>query len=370
MLVPQPKYFRNLDGLRFLCFLSVFSYHTLHTSHPDIVSNVFYKIIVDGILVNGYLGVNFFFVLSGFLITYLLIIEKQETGKIHIINFWMKRVFRIWPLYFICIIYGFILYPYLKGLLGEETTTLPNASLYLLFLANFDIIRNGLPDSTQLGVLWSISVEEQFYLVWPLILYRLPIKRYWIVFTVIIICSLIFRAIYDYNLSHYFHTLSCMSDLAIGGLGAWMMQQDKFKKVIRDLDLKYIILVYISFAVCYIFKKEILVEVYIIRIFERLIIATLIVLIILEQNYSVNSFYKMGNFKKISSLGLITYGMYMLHVIFFVILVKASKVLKLDDSYIIVLWIPILSLILTVVFSKISYNVLEKPILRLRRYLK
>ncbi|MDB5119530.1 MAG: acyltransferase [Sphingobacteriales bacterium] len=370
MLVPQPKYFRNLDGLRFLCFLSVFASHSLHTSNPDVVSNIFYRIIVDGIFNNGYLGVNFFFVLSGFLITYLLIIEKQETGKINILNFWMKRMFRIWPLYFICIIYGFIIYPYIKGLLGEGKTGLPDVSFYLLFMSNFDIIKNGLPDSTQLGVLWSISVEEQFYLVWPLILFMLPIKRYWIVFTVIIICSLIFRAVYNDDLSHYFHTLSCMSDLAIGGLGAWLMQQDRFKKVITNLDIRYIILVYISFAVCFMFRKEILSEVFILRIFERLIISIFIVLIILEQNYSVSSFYKMGNFKRISSLGLTTYGMYMLHIIFFVILVKASKLIKLGDNYFVVLWIPILSLILTVVFSKISYNVFEKPFLGLRRYLK
>jgi peptidoglycan/LPS O-acetylase OafA/YrhL len=63
---------------------------------------------------NGALGVNLFFVLSGFLITYLLLSEKERYGKINVLHFYMRRILRIWPLYFLMVIAGFILFPLVK----------------------------------------------------------------------------------------------------------------------------------------------------------------------------------------------------------------------------------------------------------------
>ena len=77
-------YFENLDGLRFLCFLSVFFFHSFHTENVLIKSSKFYLFFEKHLFGNGNLGVNFFFVLSGFLITYLLIEEKKLNGQIDI----------------------------------------------------------------------------------------------------------------------------------------------------------------------------------------------------------------------------------------------------------------------------------------------
>src|SRR5215210_6286731 len=109
---PKNKiFFENLDGLRFFCFLSVFLFHSFHTENPDISSSPVYRLFKHSLFGNGNLGVNFFFVLSGFLITYLLIEEKKLTGKIHIGNFWIRRILRIWPLYFACVLIGFVFFP-------------------------------------------------------------------------------------------------------------------------------------------------------------------------------------------------------------------------------------------------------------------
>jgi peptidoglycan/LPS O-acetylase OafA/YrhL len=89
-------YFENLDGLRFLCFLSVFFFHSFHTDFDSIRATDTYHFIKRDIFGNGNLGVNFFFVLSGFLITYLLIEEKNLNGQIDIKRFWLRRILRIW----------------------------------------------------------------------------------------------------------------------------------------------------------------------------------------------------------------------------------------------------------------------------------
>ena len=92
-------YFKNLDGLRFFCFLSVFFFHSFHTDLESIKNNQTYLFFTKTLFKNGNLGVNCFFVLSGFLITYLLIIEKTTNNNISIYKFWLRRVFRIWPLF-------------------------------------------------------------------------------------------------------------------------------------------------------------------------------------------------------------------------------------------------------------------------------
>jgi peptidoglycan/LPS O-acetylase OafA/YrhL len=77
-------YFENLDGLRFLCFLSVFLYHSFDTAYDYIRESRIHCFIRREMFVNANLGVNFFFVLSGFLITFLIIQEKEQNGRISV----------------------------------------------------------------------------------------------------------------------------------------------------------------------------------------------------------------------------------------------------------------------------------------------
>src|SRR5690606_19427107 len=113
-----------------------------------------------GLFGNGNLGVNFFFVLSGFLITYLLLIEMQLRGRINIGSFYIRRALRIWPLFYFCVAFGFIAFPFFKSMLGEIPNESANVVSYLFFLNNFDFIKNP-PDSSVLSVLWSVAIEEQ-----------------------------------------------------------------------------------------------------------------------------------------------------------------------------------------------------------------
>src|SRR6218665_826495 len=95
-------FFPNLDGLRFICFLTVFLYHWNLTCGTRI-SNETARGVINFFFHNGNVGVNIFFVLSGFLITFLLIKEKTLKNDINLKNFYIRRILRIWPLYYLCV---------------------------------------------------------------------------------------------------------------------------------------------------------------------------------------------------------------------------------------------------------------------------
>ncbi len=361
-------YFENLDGLRFFCFLSVFLFHSFETDDASIKSNAVFHFIKETLFGNGFLGVNFFFVLSGFLITYLLIKEKQANNNIHIINFWVRRILRIWPLYFACVFYGFVIFPYTKMLAGGVPSETANPWYYLGFISNFDYIQKGLPDAKGLGVLWSVAIEEQFYLAWPVILSFFAVKKFWLPLLLILSGSIVFRALNDVPILHEMHTLSCIGDMALGGLGAWLiLETASFKSNIQQLPRWVIIMIYAAFAFVFLFRDEFLLSSYILRVIERLIISSIILLIILEQCYARRSFYKMENLKLPTRLGVITYGLYCLHLIIISITLGLTKLAGLNTNIWQVIFLEtIIGLLITIAVSLFSYRFFEKPFLRLK----
>ncbi len=361
-------YFSNLDGLRFFCFLAVFLFHSIYSEKPEIYTSPLFRFLKDRLFHNGFLGVNFFFVLSGFLITYLLIKEKQLHGKINVPNFWIRRILRIWPLYFACVFLGFVIFPLAKKFSGGASVETANIWYYLGFINNFDYINKGMPDSPGLGVLWSIAIEEQFYLVWPLILALLPVKRYWIAFTVIILHSWYYRAGHDVPILHEMHTFSCIGDMATGALGAWLVSVSvPFRNFINRIPRAVILLFYLAFFGIIFLRQDILLGNQFIRIFERSILAFTIIFIILEQCFAETSFVKMSSLKQVTNWGVITYGLYCLHFIIISLVTGATKKLGLDQQlWQVVLLQPLISLALTIAVAWLSYRFFELPFLKLK----
>ncbi len=366
-------FFPNLDGLRFFSFLVVFLYHGhlsifsyLKDSQPGTYS------VIEFLFQHGNLGVNFFFVLSGFLITYLLIKEKELTGTIHVPNFYVRRILRIWPLYYLCIFLGFVVFGLLKKYTGQPIAENANPLYYIFFAANFDIMHTwpDKPDALLLSVLWSVAVEEQFYLSWPLILKIVPLKYYKYVFPAIMALSLVFRSFHTGDNDHefairYFHTFSVIGDMALGGLFAYMVSyENRFKTFIVNISRPGIILLYLATLLVTLYK-HLLFPPGIPVIFERIVIAFLFGMIILEQNYAKNSLFKMSRFRLISRLGIYTYGLYCLHFLGLYFAIKVMNALRLNGS---VSWVSfamiVLALGLSMVISLMSYNFYEKWFLR------
>jgi len=360
-------YFKNLDALRFLCFLSVFFYHSFHSEFEYIRASGIYQHITRDVFGNGILGVNFFFVLSGFLITYLLIEEKEETGRINIGSFWLRRVLRIWPLYFAAVLFGFVIFPQIKLSFGEIPSESANIWYYVFFANNFDYISSGGPDSSVLGVLWSVAIEEQFYLVWPLLLALCPIRYYWVLFISVIAGSWTFRAMNDVPILHAHHTFSCIADMAIGAFGAWLIQCKGYREKVKLWSKPFIYSVYVLFILIYFFRDEVLYANYYVRIFERSFIGLVFLAIILEQNYSQHSFIKFGKLKLLTQFGKISYGLYCLHFIGILAILQITKMLSLNTELWQVLFIETpLALLITIGISKISHRYYEMPFLKLK----
>lgn len=361
-------YFENLDGLRFFCFLSVFFFHSFITDDVNVSGSPVYHFFKVTLFGNGFLGVNFFFVLSGFLITYLLIKEVRNNRYIHITNFWIRRILRIWPLYFSCVLYGFVLFPFTKIISGGVPAETANPWFYVTFLSNFDMISKGLPDALGLGVLWSVSVEEQFYLAWPLILSLFPLRKYWIPLTGILVVSIVFRIMNDVPILNELHTLSCIGDMCIGGLGAWlMMESSAFKNKIQNVSRWMIILVYLMFVFVFLFRDEFMLSTFWLRVFERTIISSIMLFIILEQCFARNSFYKMSKFRLPTRLGLVTYGLYCIHVFVISATRGLTKLAGLNkEVWQVVLLETILSLGISIALALLSYRFFESPFLRLK----
>lgn len=159
--------FANLDGLRFVAIVLVMFHHVLPEHQAT-----------GALWQRGFLGVDLFFVLSGFLITTLLLREADANGgSFSLRKFYQRRVLRILPAYYLLITAVSLYY-----VVGKERADLAElVPYYYLFLSNF--LTEHLPT---LDPTWSVSVEEQFYMIWPLLLLLIP-KRNVVSFLLVLI---------------------------------------------------------------------------------------------------------------------------------------------------------------------------------------
>lgn len=375
---PKTKvFFPNLDGLRFFSFFAVFLHHCFLTLFAYLPHDSKAWQVQSFLFKYGTLGVNFFFVLSGFLITYLLLKEREVTGTVHVGNFYIRRILRIWPLYFLCLFIGFVVFPIMKKMGGGELVhESANPWSYIFLGANFNIMHTWplRPDAINLSVLWSVAVEEQFYLSWPIILRFVPLKYYKFVFLGIMVFSLVFRAFHSQCTDpeigdpvRYFHTFSLIGDMALGALLAYYSSfPNKIKDFFVNLSKPAILIIYAGAIGTSLFK-DYLFPCGIPVIFERLVIGIFFALIIAEQNFAKNSFVKLSKLKLISKLGNYTYGLYCLHLLGMYLAVRLIVKLHWQQEK---LWVAVSSalvaLILSILISLISYHLFEKWFLRLK----
>ncbi len=176
-------YVPQLDGLRFVAFFLVFLHHNLPVGVK--LSKLLgsrYANVLDVARETSGFGLSLFFFLSAYLIGSLLILEKTRTNTVHLRAFYVRRILRIWPLYF-----GFLAGVSVFGLwLPAEHLSLARLAAMTLLVGNWYTSSHGLGPFV-IGPLWSISVEEQFYAIWPSVFRSLSQKNFTI-FAVIATC--------------------------------------------------------------------------------------------------------------------------------------------------------------------------------------
>ena len=378
----KKTYFANIDGLRFFAFLVVLVSHlSIFTGYGAHYYNPIRKLF----LTHGDLGVTFFFTLSGFLITYLLLQEREEKGAVSLKHFYIRRALRIWPVYMVVIIAGFFVFPYLidTPLAVSLLAPLSRLPAYLFFVGNIDLIYMGYA-SVIIGVLWSLAVEEQFYLIWPYVFKKIKTSTIPWVLGFVIVASFIYRFIHweNYEIIRYM-TFSVFSDLAIGCLLAYLVFFKKgfvefFERMPRwAILLNYILVLFYPMlrgVLSFLISGWLYHTMYAL---ESVIFCILFAGIIMEQCFAKNSFFKLGNSKTLIYLGKISYGLYAYHMIAMVLVLWFGVVffgLAINyNSIAILLNISVATFIVSLFFAHISYTYMEKPILKLKEkvgYLK
>ncbi len=305
------------------------------------------------------LGVDFFFIISGFLITYLLLKEKQVSGKIHIGKFYIRRILRIWPVYVFIVIISKWWYVYLFEPRPDYWWT-------VCFLNNYQIIFTG---KAQIPFLhfWSVCIEEHFYLFWPLIINFVPAKNLQKVFVVVILMSILFKVCIfltsqNWPLQITYNTLSRMDTLAIGSWIGW-------KYFVRPFEIKipiYVrIIVYLLFVLSFIFPLPFRGYGFFDAVFGKYIYHAFFIFWFVNYMFNSKAFFVFKTKNIIHYFGKISYGLYMYHNILIVFIVKMILwQLQLESGGFWVYWIIFIGL--TIIVSVLSYELVEKHILKLK----
>lgn len=368
---PQKIYFPGLNGLRFISALAVIITHIELMKDKLGYENLWLDPLFHKL---GGLGVSFFFVLSGFLITFLLIKEKNQNGYFSIKNFYMRRLFRILPLYYLIFFLGFFIIPNSSFFnipfftQSFSNNYWPNFIFYLLLLPNLAFsIFSPVP---LIGQSWSIGVEEQFYIFWPIFLRRLKkinIKSMVFFFSSIVIIKLIILIICFFFESNFlvslkkFVAMTKFENMIIGAIGAILIiDKNKF-----FLNFIYHPLVLFGsllgiFALIYLPSDLANDGMHIIN-------SLFFLVIILNVATNENSFLKLEN-KVLNFLGSISYGIYMYHFIIIFIVIKIMAYFNILFSFNLLQNIILYSTIifLTISISFISYHFFEKRFLKLK----
>ena len=188
MLEAGSRYYRSeLDLLRFVAFLLVFLSHVVPGDEAFFAGMQVPRPIADFIIAlaaGGSWGVDLFFALSSYLITTILLRERQRVGEVDVLSFYARRVLRIWPLYFMFLL---LIVPLMRGFFPAEGLSGRYLVTFGLFVGNWAYVFWGYPHSIA-GPLWSVSIEEQFYLSWPWVLRR------WANHLVLVACALLIIA--------------------------------------------------------------------------------------------------------------------------------------------------------------------------------
>jgi peptidoglycan/LPS O-acetylase OafA/YrhL len=227
----HPKiYFPGLNALRFFAASLVVIHHAetirFKFNLPNLKHFSFFQ--------NGMLAVSFFFVLSGFLITFLLISEIERTKTVSIRNFYVRRVLRIWPLYYLLVIIGLFIIPAFLGIIGYDyKMPYDTSTAGFLFLFFLSFVVNTLFGSHLLEPLWSIGVEEFFYLIWaPLAKFSKHKILNALIF--VFVLKTLINIFFTQNTegSYFAFTKEIVTSLkfelmSIGGIGAWFVARKR-----------------------------------------------------------------------------------------------------------------------------------------------
>lgn len=358
----KSKYLPSIDSLRALAVLAVIIYHV----------DVNY-------LPGGFLGVDLFFVLSGYLISSLIIKEYKKTGSLNLYNFYIRRARRLLPAVYFMITVVLVVMVMFNGVLLKKSHL--DSIFGYIYSSNWWYIFHKLDYFDSFGSqspfkhLWSLAIEEQFYMIFPLLFllvngkkktkdgsYKLNRNFLYVILGVILVSLIAHIILFDINnISRiYFGTDTRAFSLLVGVVGAILYPIDKLNtKITPQENLVYSVVSLISIAALItimIYTSE-----YNTWLYRGgfLLVAILGIIIIISSGKQHTVMAKLLSFKPVVFIGKISYSLYLWH---FPILVLTTPVSEIGKPNI---FFVVLRVILTFILAIISYALVETPIRKL-----
>ena len=341
MAAPRaPVYLRGLDGLRAIAACGVMISHALkelsrfagHAPHHS--------------LELGRQGVTMFFALSGFLITYLLLEEREREGHIDLRAFYVRRILRIWPLYFVALGLAIAYHGQTTGLL-----------LFLFFLSNVAFVTDRyVPDTAPL---WSIGIEEQFYALWPLVVSR--VRRLVPLLVCVIVALPIARVAVHHALGPGRHVANDLlgtfgyDAMAVGALFAIGYRNG------NALLLRIARTAWPHLAFAALVGLLAVNQLGWLHVLLPPLVALLTSIFIVAQVASPRPLINLEA-PPLRFVGRISFGVYVYHMLVIALLVRVLGTTELPGAAIVVVVCAV-----TIVVAALSYRLIERPFLRLKR---
>ena len=358
----KSKYLPSIDSLRALAVLAVIIYHV----------DVNY-------LPGGFLGVDLFFVLSGYLISSLIIKEFRKTGTVNLYNFYIRRARRLLPAVYFMITVGLVVMVLFNEVLLRKSHL--DAIFGYIYSSNWWYIFHKLDYFDSFGAqspfkhLWSLAIEEQFYMIFPLLFllvngkkkskdgtYKLNKNFLYVVLGLILVSLIDHILLFDINnISRiYFGTDTRAFSLLVGVVGAILYPMERLhSKVTPQQNMIYSILSLVSIAgliTVMIYTSE-----YNTWLYKGgfLLVAILGLIVIISSGKQHTLMSKLLSFKPIVFIGKISYSLYLWH---FPVLVLTTPVSEIGNPNI---FFVILRIVLTFAVAIVSYVFVETPIRKL-----
>lgn len=347
----EMKYMPQLDCLRSIAVFLVIISHWFSEKH-----------ILNRYTPNGQLGVTLFFVLSGFLITGILIqskllINHRTTIKNEFKRFYIRRSFRIFPIYYLLLLILWMV---------NDHDFINGAFWHLFYASNFLFyFQNAF--SGNVSHFWSLAVEEQFYLIWPAIIFYTPLKYLNNTFIIGIIIGIIFRIMVSSPQSDLGRLLmpGSLDSFCIGGMFSFgkFFKKNWYEQIINVLGKSLIALIFVYVAFVFIERHYNIYWLH--NAFYYTIISLIFGLIIIACSNGVKSklIGAMLNNHVLIYLGKISYGLYLYHnFIPYIYDIKLPGTL----NYLSIYFVQFTRMLILIGIASISWFLVERPMLKIK----
>jgi peptidoglycan/LPS O-acetylase OafA/YrhL len=361
----ERKYFASIELLRFVCAFLIIIFHAFYGwknnyNYPDVITNFQGELTSAGILIdnaihNLNLCVDVFFLISGFVITHILLSEKEKKGSINLKKFFISRVFRILPLYY----FALALTPIYNYFFHEPE---PDYLKFIFGMGNFEIIKAW--SAATVNPMWTLGIELQFYVAIALAIAFIPRQHLYKFFTFFILCCIVYRVSIFHSdnwwMKVYMHTLSRADVIAFGCIIALYYHNNPDFKM--QIPLYVRVVIYCCFAYVYVHEDNGVIDSIFLVSVKKYFYSSVIIFGFLNYLFNPNALFTITDDSPLKKLGNLSYGIYLFNILAVSLVIKFFQEYKYDNMIIFYVAVMFLTLIITL----ISRNLIEKPFLKLK----